>query len=88
MSKLTIQTKANSVVIVGEFCNWNLDEAKRYDRKSNYKNIVINNMPKGEYKVLDCKSYFGSEVYPTDNREMPNRYFGGEYDEAIACYFK
>lgn len=44
-------------------------------------------MPTGEYKVLSDKNYSSAEVYPTDGREMPNRYFSGEANEVICVYF-
>ena len=88
MARLNISTDLRSVVVVGEFCGWDLDKAVRCDLLKNRKHIHFDNMPQGEYKVLSCKSYQGGEVYPTDGREMPNRYFNGEKDETIYCYFK
>lgn len=87
MAKLFIKTKLHSVVIVGEFCNWNVDEAIRVDRKTGDKQICVKDMPKGEYRVLSCKNYSGGEVYPTDGRQFANRYFNGEENETIICYF-
>lgn len=87
MAKLSIKTPLQSVVIVGEFCGWNLDEAIRVERKAGNKLITVNDMPKGEYRVLSCKSYQGGEIYPTDGRQMANRYFNGVEDEKIYCYF-
>lgn len=88
MAKLFIQSDLKSVVIVGEFCGWNIDNAIRVDKKPKNKLICVENMPKGEYRVLSCKSYQGGEVYPTDKRQMANRYFNGIEDEKIYCYFK
>lgn len=89
MAKLFIKTELKSVVVVGEFCNWNLNDALRADLKKGNKTIVIDNMPEGEYKVLSCKNYYeGSEVFPTDRREKnENRYFNGKENETIYCYF-
>lgn len=87
MAALHIRTKLNSVVVVGAFCGWDIDKAKRIDRKKGNALIHIENMPKGEYKVLSCKSLEFGEVYPTDGRPMPSRYFG-EIDETINCYFE
>jgi hypothetical protein len=87
MAKLFIKTKLNSVVIVGEFCDWNLDAALRVDLKPQNKTIVVPKMPQGEYRVLSCKNYAGGEVYPTDGRQMQNRYFNGVENETIHCYF-
>lgn len=87
MATLAIKSKLKSVVIVGEFCNWDVDKAVRYDLEKGNKYIRVENMPKGEYRVLSCKSFLGGEIYPTDGRQMSNRYFGGEYDEKITCYF-
>lgn len=87
MAKLFIRSELNSVVIVGEFCDWDVDKALRVDRKSGNKSIVIKDFPKGEYRVLSCKSYRNGEIYPTDGRQMANRYFNGREDEQIYCYF-
>lgn len=87
MPKLSISTSLQSVVIVGEFCGWDVDKAIRAERKNDNKLIHFADMPKGEYRVLSCKSYHGGEVYPTDRRQMANRYFSGEQDEKIYCYF-
>lgn len=89
MAKLFIKTELKSVVVVGEFCDWNLDNALRVDRKAGNKTIVIDDMPQGEYKVLSCKNYQdGGEVFPTDRREkVENRYFNGKENETIYCYF-
>lgn len=88
MARLFIKSKAKSVVVVGEFCDWDIEKAKRYDMKPKNKHIVVDDMPKGEYRVLSCKSYLGGEIYPTDGRQMHNRYFNGEYDETITCFFE
>ena len=88
MARLNINTGLRSVVVVGEFCGWDIDKAVRCDLQKNRKQIHFDNMQRGEYKVLSCKSYQGGEVYPTDGREMPNRFFNGEKDETIYCYFK
>ncbi len=89
MAKLFIKTNLMSVVIVGEFCNWDLDKALRVELKPKNKTIVVDNFPKGEYKVLSCKNYAaGSEVFPTDGRaKTENRYFNGTENETIYCYF-
>lgn len=87
MSKLSIHTAVDIVYLTGEFCNWNPDGAICAKRKKGNKSIVVDDMPQGEYKVLSDKKYAASEVYPTDGREMPNRYFGGEANEAICCFF-
>lgn len=87
MARLNIRTNLRSVVIVGEFCGWDVDKSMRVDRKPRRKFISVDGMPKGEYKVLSCKSYHGGELYPKDGRQMPNRYFG-ENDETITCYFE
>ena len=86
MAKLFIRTKLRSVVVVGEFCGWDVDKAIRADLKPDRKHISVE-LPEGEYRVLSCKSYHGGEIYPTDGRQMPNRYFGGTHNETITCYF-
>lgn len=87
MAKLQIKTWLNSVVICGEFCNWDVDKSMVLTRNKRNKYITVNDMPKGEYRVLSCKSFLDGEVYPTDGRQMPNRYFSGEVNEVICCYF-
>lgn len=91
MAKLSINTSLDSVVICGEFCGWNIDKALRVNRAVKKdkpeKHIIVREMPKGEYRVLSTKSFIGGEIYPTDRRQMPNRYFSGEADEVISCYF-
>lgn len=88
MAKLYIDTILKSVVCVGEYCGWDIDKALRFDRKEGQKLICAGEFPKGEYKILSCKSYEGAEVYPTDGRKMPNRYFNGIKNETIYCYFE
>jgi RecB family endonuclease NucS len=89
MAKLLIKTELKSVVVVGEFCDWNLDNAIQADLKKGNKTIVVDNFPQGEYKVLSCKNYQeGCEVFPSDRHEkLENRYFNGEENETIYCYF-
>lgn len=87
MARLNIRTNLRSVVLVGEFCGWDVDKAMRVDRKPRHAVICVEGMPKGEYRVLSCKSYHGGEVYPTDGRQMPNRYFG-DHTETITSYFE
>lgn len=86
MARLNIRTRLQSVVLVGEFCGWDIDKAVRAELKPGRKFISLE-MPQGEYRVLSCKSYQGGEVYPTDGRQMPNRYFG-KHGETITCYFE
>lgn len=85
MARLYIRTNLQSVVIVGAFCGWDTDKAIRSDLKPGRKFISVD-MPEGEYRVLSCRSYHGGEVYPTDGRQMCNRYFSGK-PETITCYF-
>lgn len=86
MARLNIRTNLRSVVIVGEFCGWDIEKAIRADLCKGRKYISVD-IPNGEYRVLSCKSFQGGEIYPTDGRQMPNRYFG-ENDETITCYFE
>lgn len=86
MARLNIRTSLQSVVVVGEFCGWDIDKAMRAELKPGRKFISLE-MPQGEYRVLSCKSYQGGEVYPTDGRQMPNRYFG-THGETITSYFE
>lgn len=87
MAKLQIQTTLDSVVVCGEFCDWNIDKSIVLDRKKGSKYLTIEDMPKGEYRVFSCKSFLEGEIYPKDGRQMPNRYFSGEVNEVICCYF-
>lgn len=87
MAKLQIKTDLDSVVICGEFCGWDINRSIRVDRTKGNKFIAINEMPKGEYRVFSCKNFDCGEVYPTDGRQMPNRYFSGEANEIICSYF-
>ena len=87
MARLSINTALRSVVIVGEYCGWDIDRATRGDLKKGNKLIHINDMPKGEYRILSCKSFDGGEIYPTTGKQMPNRYFNGEKNETIFSYF-
>lgn len=88
MARLYINTNLKSVVVVGEFCGWDVDKAIRSVLKKRAKQIIFEDMPAGEYQVLCCKSYHGREVYPTDGRAMPKRYFNGVKNESIYCYFE
>lgn len=87
MSKLSINTPLDSVVVCGSFCDWNIDRAIRADRVKGQKYINVNDMPVGEYRVFSCKNFLAGEVYPTDGRQMPNRYYSGEANEIISSYF-
>ena len=87
MAKLQIQTTLDSVVVCGEFCDWNIDKSIVLDRKKGSKYLTIEDMPKGEYRVFSCKSFLGGEVYPKDGRQMSNRFFSGEANEVICSYF-
>ena len=87
MAKLFINTKLNSVVVVGKFCDWQPEKGIRVETQGNKKLLCVDEMPKGEYRVLSCLSYHGGEIYPTDGRQMANRYFGGKENEKITCYF-
>lgn len=87
MANLYVKTDLDSVVIVGQFCNWDVDKSIRIDKKKGSKRISVESMPIGEYRILSCKSYIGGEIYPTDGRDMCNRYFGGDSDETISVYF-
>jgi hypothetical protein len=88
MANLLIKTRLNSIVLVGEYCGWDVNGAVRYDRKKGQKLIHCDYFPKGEYKVLSCKAFGTEEVYPTDGRKMPSRYFNGKQNETIYCYFE
>ena len=89
MAKLFIKTELKSVVVVGEFCDWDMDKALRVELKPKSKTLTVENFPEGEYKVLSCKNYQnGGEIFPTDGRpKVENRYFNGKDDEKIYCYF-
>lgn len=87
MAKLKINTKQlKSVVICGEFCAWDINNAICASKLKGAKYIHIDNMPVGEYKVFACKGFTSGEVYPT-GKPMGNRYFSGEHDDIIDVYF-
>lgn len=87
MHKLRIHTPLDEVVVCGEFCDWNFAGARRVKRKTGSKAITVEIMPKGEYRVFSCANFLSGEGYPTDGRQMENRYFSGVADETIYCYF-
>lgn len=86
MAKLTIYTPLNRVIICGEFCNWDIDKAREAVKTGKGKSIVVDDMPKGEYRVFSCKSFLGGEVYPS-GQQMHNRYFDGSVNEVIVSKF-
>ena len=85
--KLSIKTGLESVVLCGAFCDWDINKAIRADRVKGNKFINVDDLPAGEYRVFSCRSFIGGEVYPTDGRQMANRYFSGEVNEVIRVYF-
>lgn len=90
MAKLSIKTKDSydSVFIIGDFNDWQLANAKRVDRKKRAKFIVVEDMPVGQYRVYWRPFFNDYEKYPYHHeQEMSPRYFGGEIDEVICCYF-
>lgn len=87
MAKLSIKTKLNKVIIVGDFCNWDFEKSIVAERQPKQKYICVEHMPRGEYKVFSCKSFQSGEIYYTDGRPFANRYFNGEEDEKIFVYF-
>lgn len=88
MAKLGIRTKAQSVVVCGAFANWDMAHAIRAVKAKGAKTITIPDMPKGEYRVFESKSFLSGEVYPTDGRQMQNRCFAGTRDDVIDVYFE
>ena len=86
MAKLTIYTPLNRVVICGEFCDWDILKAREVAKTGKSKCIVVDDMPKGEYRVFDCKSFLGGEIYPS-GQQMHNRYFDGSVNEVIVSKF-
>ena len=86
MPRLNINSPLHSVVVIGEFCGWDIDKAVRVDLKPGRKYISVE-LPTGEYRVLSCRSWQGGEIYPTDGRQMPNRYLG-THGSTITCYFE
>lgn len=82
MAKLTIKTPLNRIVLIGEFCDWDMSRAVEYTKKAGNKNITIDNMPRGEYKVLSCYSWLGEEK-AEDGSTLPNRVFDGDRNRII-----
>lgn len=77
MAKLIINSDLDSIYVVGSFCNWDLDKAKKINRNKSG-NLCFNKMPKCEYKVLASRDW--------KDEEKPikfNRIFSATKDEAI-----
>lgn len=69
--------------IIGEFCEWDLERVIEIKKTKSAKFFVVDDMPIGEYKILNCKSFIGAEKYPNSKEVMGNRYFSGIIDEQI-----
>ncbi|MEG1509430.1 MAG: hypothetical protein RR454_03125 [Clostridia bacterium] len=78
-------TNLDSVVICGEFCNWDIDNAIRVEKKPKAKFIIINNMPEGFFKCFSTKSFLGGEVTQR-GEDMNNRYMD-IFDKTIKIRF-
>lgn len=87
MAKLQIKTNLSSVVVCGEFCNWDIMNAMVVTKEKGKKNIIVEKMPIGEYKVFQCKDFNSSEKCPICNLPRPNRRFDGKKDEVIQVIF-
>ena len=80
--KLSIETSLDRVILIGTFCDWNMDKAIEVNRKGKSKRLVVDNMPACEYKVLNCRSWLGEEK-PIKS----NRVFMGDKNEIIKVEF-
>ena len=87
MAKLKIQTTKSRVEVCGEFCDWKIENSITATKAKGGKFITIDEMPEGEYRVFSEKDFASGEIYPTDKRQMANRYFSGEANEVICSYF-
>lgn len=80
--KLSIETNLDRVILIGTFCDWNMDKAIEVNRKGKSKRLVVENMPACEYKVLNCRSWLGEE-----KPIKANRVFTGDRNEIIKVEF-
>ena len=80
--KLSIETNLDRVILIGTFCDWNMDKAIEVNRKGKSKRLVVDNMPACEYKVLNCRSWLGEE-----KPIKANRVFTGDRNEIIKVEF-
>ena len=80
--RLSIETKLDRVIVIGSFCDWDMNKAIEVNRKGKSKRLVVENMPKCEYKVLNCKSWLGEEKPIKENR-----IFNGDKNEIIKVEF-
>lgn len=80
--KLSIETKLDRVIVIGSFCDWDMNKAIEVKRKGKAKRLVVDNMPPCEYKVLDSRSWLGEE-----KPIKPNRVFSGNKNEVIKVEF-
>ena len=87
MAKLQIKTNLSSVVICGEFCNWDIVNSMVVTKEKGKKNIIVEQMPIGQYKVFMCKDFNSSEQCPICKVPRPNRHFSGKSDEVIQVFF-
>lgn len=83
MAKLTIKTHLSRVILIGEFCDWDMNKAVEYEKKKGNKNIIIDDMPTGEYKILSCRSWWFGEEKSEDGGTLPNRVFTGDRNRII-----
>ena len=80
--RLSIETKLDRVIIIGSFCDWDMNKAIEVNRKGKSKRLVVENMPTCEYKILSCKSWLGEEKPIKENRV-----FKGDKNEIIKVEF-
>ena len=80
--RLSIETKLDRVIVIGSFCDWDMNKAIEVNRKGKSKRLVVDNMPACEYKVLNCKSWLGEEKPIKENRV-----FMGDKNEIIKVEF-
>lgn len=74
--------------IIGEFCDWDLDKAMKVTKIKNAKFFTVEDMPVGEYKILTCLSWIGTEICPISKKTIINRYFNGMIDETVFANYK
>lgn len=82
MSKIKIETNLDKVYIVGEFCNWNPQEALLVKKKPKAKYINANLIEGTEYKILAERNWESQ-----DKSHIETNRVVGNKDEIIKVYF-
>lgn len=87
MPKLTVKTRLNRILLVGDFNEWNVNTAIEYVKNKRCKNIYIEDMPIGEYKILSAASFKFGEERNENGDILKNRKFSGKRNETVVLAF-